>query len=156
MKALFSVCQISKLNPYLLILALFNYLESIAEVSLEDAAKFNANFFRQKIRDLLISEQIWGQKTQHGVNEIFKFYAKNSENKDNLFYLNCYTKAIHDCYFGVPAKMEMLEKMRCGWPVYNGIFDRLHQAVHPPKVPLKGFLPFYTIIKFSFSSNSWK
>lgn len=112
----------------------------MAEVSLLEAANFNANDFRRKIRDLFISQKIWGSKTDIGVNEIFDFYASSGEqrNQNNLFYLDCYTRAIHDCYFGVPAKMEMLEKMRFGWPVFNGVFDRLHDAVHPPKVPLKG------------------
>lgn len=110
-------------------------------MSLSEAANFNADDFRRKIRDLFISERIWGNQTDVGVNDIFDFYASTNnqqEATDNLFYLNCYTNAIHDCYFGVPAKMEMLEKIRCGWPVFNGIFDRLHDAVHPPKVPLKG------------------
>lgn len=119
------------------ILALFKYLESVAEINHSKMAAFSANDFRQKINDLFISKQIWGQRENEGINEIFDFYANNDQ-KDNLFYLNCYTRAIHDSYFGVPAKIEMFEKLRNGWPVYNGLFDRLHSAVHPPQIPLKG------------------
>jgi hypothetical protein len=118
-------------------LALFNYLASIAEIRPDEAKTFNAEAFRRKVRDLFISPKIWGNQTEAGVEEIFQFYVGNSTG-DNVFYLNAYTTAIHDCYFGVPAKIEMMEKMRCGWPVYNGLFDRLHTAMHPPNVPLKG------------------
>lgn len=123
------------------VFAMFNYLESIAEISASEANTFNADDLRRKINDLFISKKIWGDQTDVGVDKIFDFYTSNGQrNQGSIFYLSSYTKAIHDCYFGLPAKMEMLEKIRCGWPVFNAIFDRLHDAVHPPAVMLKGWV----------------
>lgn len=115
------------------VFALFNYLESIAEISPLEAKNFNVEVFQKKIRDL------WGTQIESDINEMSKFYLSSKDHDDNLRYLRAYTKAIHDCYFAIPARVEMLEKMRCGWNVFNGIFGRLHQAVHPPQIPLKGF-----------------
>jgi hypothetical protein len=72
------------------------------------------------------------------LDEMANFYLNGQDPNDNLVYLKAYTKAIHDCYFAIPARVEMLEKIRCGWNVFNGIFGKLHQEVHPPHIPLKG------------------
>ncbi|KAI6185710.1 Carboxylic ester hydrolase [Aphelenchoides besseyi] len=114
---------------------LFNYLESIAEVDPNNIANFDLNSFRRKVSDFFITKKIWGDRMAEGIERMVDFYVGNRTGGP-AFYLDCYTRAIHDCYFAVPAKLEMLTKMRNGWPIYNGTFDRSHFAMQPPKLPI--------------------
>jgi hypothetical protein len=92
------------------------------------------------IKNHLVVDKFFGAKTEEVQQKVLDFYNKsNSNDKDNVFYLQRYTQILSDLQFNVPVLWEILLRGYHGWTVfaYNSPYFSSHLI--PSICPVKGY-----------------
>ncbi|KAI6215237.1 Hydrolase [Aphelenchoides besseyi] len=123
--------------PWTLI-PLSNYTCSDLVIPLEKRANFSVNNLETLVRQHLVTEENFKDKTTEVQDKILRFYTKsNNYNKKNVFYLQRYTQIFSDLQFAIPILWDVLEREANGWKVFVYKSSYINNALIPSTCPVK-------------------